>query len=169
MIPDEFFDDEVEKEKEFLDMASSIISKDGLKGLVTNKNEAYTWEEFETDDYVPAHIKAAKESSKSSVGRQDKEMEEGEELSSAESFGLQSFFQEDLNEIPIDESTILTPEMYNYTLPWRHEDEIPDEILEKFVPNTSRELFKYDKQVCNFSVFLSLLYSHFINNVNFLG
>jgi hypothetical protein len=40
MVPDDFFDEESESEKEFLDIASSLVNGNGLESLTTVKVRA---------------------------------------------------------------------------------------------------------------------------------
>ena len=156
--PDEFYDEHVEKEKEFLDMATSMAIAGGLENLTTSK-ESFTWEEIDDAAENPrlSFAEARKElhAAKSSAGA-------GVESSAADDAASEQFEGTGAYNIVVEalsnndmaehlgefypRPVIIPEEHLNYTVPWRQREEFPHEMLDKFIPRTSKELFRKDAQ-----------------------
>jgi len=162
-VPDEFYDDEVEKEKEFMDMANSLLGA-GLESLTSMpESEVKRWNDLKKEQnpkdfnlfkLVSGEEKMEGDGSKeweqekinfSDVPRD----EEGVfESSPAHSALVEMFSNEDMAEHleAFQPKTLLPEEYLNYSVPWRNVEEFPDPMLEKFVPKTSPELYRHDRQ-----------------------
>jgi len=149
-VPRDFFDDNVEEDKEFLDVAAALESPGGLEQLTTVK-EPLSWQELDDDTYRPStfsqeYRKAFEAASLN--GDFDDHDTDDDDLTPSESFVANALCTEDLGKQldNLPSSTFIPPEVLNYTVPWRMTEAFPEPMLENFVPNTSREKFRYDKQ-----------------------
>ena len=152
--PDDFFDEEVEKEKEFLDVASALAVEGGLENLTTT-SDPFTWEEIDKADENPT-ISLSKNSnsgggygsnSNSSSADMDAEAEEFEGTG-AYKIVTEALSNNDLAKhlAEIQPRTLIPEEYLNYSVPWRKTDSFPHEMLDQFVPRTSKELFRHDAE-----------------------
>lgn len=156
--PDEFYYEHVEKEKEFLDMATSMAVAGGLENLTTSK-ESFTWAEIDDAAENPSlsFAEARKElhAAKSSAGA-GMESSAADEAASEQFEGTGAYnivvnalsnndMAEHLHEF-YPRPVIIPEEHLNYTVPWRQKEEFPHDMLDKFLPRTSKELFRKDAQ-----------------------
>jgi hypothetical protein len=58
-IPDEFYDEDVEREKEFLDITTTLLEKGKLSNLTTMKKDSITWDQFHQAGSEPISISDA--------------------------------------------------------------------------------------------------------------
>jgi len=146
--PEDFFNEAVEKEKEFLDVASALAIEGGLENLTTT-NDPFTWEEIDASAENPS-ISLAPETANSnpkSLADMDADVDEFEGTG-AYKIVTEALSNTDLAEHLSDvyPRTMIPEEYLNYTVPWRKTDVFPHEMLDQFVPRTSKELFRHDAE-----------------------
>ena len=154
--PKDFFDENVEAEKEFVDIAAALNTEDGLERL-TAMRESLDIEKILDDTYQPSTLMAEFKKEFLSTPLPDLpepnfdslESGDSEPLTKQESIIAQSVIAHDLADHLDDmpEGTYIPPEMLNYNLPWRKTEEFPEPLLDNFVSEASREKFRYDQQV----------------------
>jgi ribosomal protein S18 len=151
--PDNFYDEEVESEKEFLDITTSLL-RDGNLTELTRVKEPITWEEIEEKQKTPLDLQTI--INESVVEYQNASNEEVDRLhdesdhfyeSKTAAFISDMISHTDLGDHIEKFGDSYVPEEYiNYTMPWKENDGIDDPLLDKFVPNTSPERFTYGSQ-----------------------
>jgi ribosomal protein S18 len=169
IVPDNFFDEEEESEKEFLDMASSLImsesapsnkdenlfvrAKSGLETLTSRSEPSLTWDELEQDlDIVPDIPKgSASDNGQSSRPINLPESEENIEFESSltHSIMMETALNEDIAEHVSKadpEILYMPPEMLNYNMPWKMTEENETEGLENFMGDQDKEAYRFDQQ-----------------------
>jgi ribosomal protein S18 len=170
-VPDNFFDDEAESEKEFLDMASSLImsenapsnkdenyfirAKSGLETLTSMSEPSLTWDQLEQDlDIVPDIPRGTSSGLKTTSVRPPinlPESEENLEFESSLTHGLMmnTALNEDIAEhVETAEPQMLymPPAMLNYTIPWKMTEENEAEGLDNFMGDRDEESYRFDQQ-----------------------
>eukprot|EP00607_Mallomonas_marina_P006449 CAMPEP_0182428542 /NCGR_PEP_ID=MMETSP1167-20130531/23100_1 /TAXON_ID=2988 /ORGANISM="Mallomonas Sp, Strain CCMP3275" /LENGTH=290 /DNA_ID=CAMNT_0024611501 /DNA_START=175 /DNA_END=1051 /DNA_ORIENTATION=+ len=152
VAPKDFFDETVEEEKEFLDIATVLERNGGLEDLTSVKN-SLTWEAVDDETYHPStlvqdikkHMEEVNNEDFSSRSMNDKE---DMEPSPAESMLTQKIMAEDLGKHleSLEGVPYVPQEMLNYSIPWRTTEESPEPLLENFLPESSPDKHRYDKQ-----------------------
>lgn len=145
-VPDEFFDENVEKEKEFLDMATSLAIDGGLENLTTSK-DSFTWKEIDEAFDNPSISMSQTEDS--SVDSDDIDtIAEQFEGTGAYQLMTEATSNEDLAQHlnNMHSKTVIPEEYLNYSMPWRTDEEFPHAMLDKFIPRSSKELYRHDQE-----------------------
>lgn len=161
-IPDNFFDDEVEKEKEFLDIATALAHNGGLENLTTVK-DSITWNEIDESKDKPISIvkmfKESKGEMSSTMYNEVEKMAATLEGTAPQHIIASAVSNDELASHLTDiyPRTFLTEEMLNYSMPMRKKDEFPHAMLDKFIPHTSKEKFRFDKQVLYYVLLLIIV------------
>jgi ribosomal protein S18 len=153
--PEEFYDDDVEKEKEFMDMISAIArGGEGLGGLTTSK-DTFSFDKVDAVDHsnIPTGIvETLKE-----VARGNSEMPRGEQAPEAEGNAMEMvsdlLMNDDLAEhygdIGLNSNSLMPPEYMNYTVPWKKSNKLSNSSSvpsNNFVKRTAKEGFAHDNQ-----------------------
>lgn len=151
-VPLDFFDENVENEKEFLDVISALGKPGGLENL-TSINEKMSWEKIDDEARgASTFVKDYKELSKTFKSENDKPDDDNKsfysELTKSESVITKSLLTEDLSKHldEIENTTYIPQEMINYTIPWVTKETPEDPLVDRFIPKTSPEKFRFDKQ-----------------------
>jgi len=145
--PEEFFNEDVEKEKEFLDVASALALEGGLENLTTT-NDPFTWDEIDTASENPSiHLSGSEKAVELLESKGEAEMEEFEGTG-AYKIVTEALSNNDLaaHLSEIQPRTMVPEEYLNYSVPWRKTDVFPHEMLDRFVPRTSKELYRHDAE-----------------------
>lgn len=164
IAPDNFYDDEVETEKEFLDITTSLMTDGGINNL-TRVKDPITWEKIEAFQDAPTSFdlhSALKEANAKTYLATDEEIDRVDrddpgfmESAAATMIGdlvshtdlgdaMERFVDsENLQYAP---APYIPEEYINYTIPWKENDDMDDPLLNKFVPNTAPEKFTYSSQ-----------------------
>ena len=164
-IPDEFYDEDVEKEKEFLDITTALLEKGKLSNLTTMKKDSITWEQFHNASNEPISMNESDDFDEKS----DEELYEkffGTKMPNVEDMDDEAFdeFEEKTLQQPkvqlfteafldknlgehlgsFPDSHIFPPQMLNYNVPWRKsEDEF---ALDSMIPDTDPNKYHHDGQ-----------------------
>jgi small subunit ribosomal protein S18 len=164
-IPDEFYDEDVEKEKEFLDITTALLEKGKLSNLTTMKKDSITWEQFHNASSEPISMNESDDFDEKS----DEELYEkffGTKMPNVEDMDDEAFdeFEEKTLQQPkvqlfteafldknlgehlgsFPDSHIFPPQMLNYNVPWRKsEDEF---ALDSMIPDTDPNKYHHDGQ-----------------------
>ena len=153
--PEEFYDEEVEEDKEFMDMMSAVARGGGLGGLTTNK------EKFSFDDIDEAGkstkiepnviVRALKGAAK---GNTEIATTEGGGQDDSDSASKEMIFDllmhddlaEHYGDINLSTNTLMPPEYMNYTVPWKKTNTwTPSSVpSSNFVKKTSKGNFVHD-------------------------
>lgn len=160
-IPDDFFDDEVESEKEFLDIATSLTLKGGLHNL-TSVKQPITWDEVEgkgkefefTPNFtnkmmkIPLHeqIQIAEEADAEAQREEDLDLDwDPKELEFVEALTNQDFADhiEKYSPTPV---YIPPSEALNHSMETRYKEEFEDPLMHKFIAETDPNRHRYDNQ-----------------------
>jgi ribosomal protein S18 len=151
--PDNFYDDSVESEKEFLDV-TTVLLRDGGIGLLSRVQNPLTWKEIEKfenktvdlrafADEVSEEVMEAAEDEKERAERENHEYLYTKEATTI----TNTLAATDLgNHLDKFVNSYVPEEYVNYTMPWKDDDGIEDPLLDKFVPNTAQERFTYSTQ-----------------------
>ena len=152
--PEEFYDEDVESEKEFMDMMSVVArgDGDGLGGLTTNR-ESFSFDKI--DELDDSNIPTGIMDSMKEVARGNSEVPRGEINTEAEgqAMGMVSdlLMNEDLadhlGDINLNSNSLMPPEYMNYTVPWRKSSKLSESSSvpsNNFVKRTSKEGFAHD-------------------------
>ena len=159
LVPEDFFDEDAETEREFFDMITSMSSESGLENLTSSK-ETMTWEEIEEagdsnshpymEELITANDPNAEGGGGSNSGSNDlydSDFMESMSDNPAVQKISRAFENEDLAD-HLDgiskNGAYVPPEFLNYTVPWRNTDEHPEPELQKFLPDTSEDHFMHD-------------------------
>ncbi len=163
-VPDEHFDGEVEKEKEFLDIASSI-SSGGLDQVIVNKVRLFFWAPdrciiiFFQDSLTWGKLDAGRSSSiELSINSEERikdnevfieDLPEDVTLSQRGKLLTSVYASEDVgNHVKgFRNQSFLPSEFLNYNLPWRKTDTIPDQQLSNFISHSQPERYGHASQV----------------------
>lgn len=144
-VPNEFFDEQAEKEKEILDFASSL-NEGGLENLTTIQ-DPLTWEKINAARTSTVEITS---NSEEDVAQNEKLLEDlPEDIALSKRGKLLSsvFTNKDVGQHAKSFRASFVPaEMLNYNLPWRKSDKIPEPLLTNFIPHTSSERFNHNAQ-----------------------
>lgn len=149
-IPRDFFDENVEDDKEFLDIAIALESAGGLENLTTVK-DSMSWQGVDDNTYSPStftqDLRKTMDATNVTMAMDDSG-DDDDELTPSESLVTNALCTTDLGEQldKLPAAGFIPPEVLNYTVPWRMSEEFSEPMLENFVPNTSPEKFRYDKQ-----------------------
>jgi len=157
--PTDFYNEEVEREREFLDVASALAVEGGLENLTTT-TDPMTWEEIDAADEDPViSLSSNSPAAASTVAADSLEAKfnsgadldaEADEFEGTGAYKIvtealaNNDLAEHLNEI--QPRTLIPEEYLNYSIPWRKTDVFPHEMLDRFVPRTSKELFRHDAE-----------------------
>jgi len=155
-IPEDFFDENVENEKEFLDIVSALGKPGGLENLTTIQ-EKMSWEKIEKDSSgVTTFVKDFKEYSKLLENENEGHLNSTHddyrdvftEFTKSEAVITRSLLTEDLSKHldEIENAAYIPEAMLNYTVPWETKETPQDPLVDKFVPKTSPSKFRFDKQ-----------------------
>lgn len=151
--PENFFDEEVEREKEVLDMSSALLNEGGM-AFLTRVQKPLTWEEIEEMANQPIDPKSALheanqeavEASSEEADRLDKELPTYLETPSTQML-VDQVVPADLSEhLEKFHGTYIPEEYVNYSTEWKDEEGIEDPLLEKFVPLTAPERYTHNTQ-----------------------
>ena len=159
IVPDDFFDEEEESEKEFLDMAASLVNSTGLESLTTVK-ESITWDAMETGQHgARSANKGVKLQQTVKASQHDEDIcHEADNLSEAMESSLDDPDDGPLTHIVSNpdladhldsfypKSFHLPADYMNYTVPWRKTGDFPHPGLDKFVGDTAPERYRHDRQ-----------------------
>ena len=152
--PDEFYDEDVESEKEFMDMISVVArgDGDGLGGLTTSRD---TFSFDKVDELDNSNIPSGIVETMKEVARGNSEVPRGDVSTEAEgqAMGMVSdlLMNEDLAEhfgdINLNSNALMPPEYMNYTVPWRKSSKLSASSSvpsNNFVKRTTKEGFAHD-------------------------
>eukprot|EP01031_Cornospumella_fuschlensis_P044693 gene44693-54656_t len=154
IVPESFYDEGREAEREFLDFASVLTKDGGLHKLAAIKN-AVTWEDMQKACAQPS--KVTKHSMVSQVVPQHsnistEEVEGGddsEQLTPGEEAYLSSALHSELaehldqfDELPV----MLPPSMLNYNMPWRKSLDSSEPEADNFIRDSDPQKQRFDKQ-----------------------
>lgn len=157
-VPEDFFDKEVENDKEFLDSMTSL-NEGGLENLSMTKTSV-TWDEVEEAINSPFNVSEMFDFDGSDMDAS--EMDDNEfspNASAAMAMAHDSIISHDVaDHIEGFKTHYVPPEFLNFNLPYkktdiadktkrRHDDpETVSDLIEKFIPSTAPEKFTHDKQ-----------------------
>lgn len=152
--PDEFYDEDVESEKEFMDMISVVArgDGDGLGGLTTSR-EAFSFDKVDEldDSNIPSGIvETMKEVARgnSEVPRGDVSTEaEGQAMGMVSDLLMNEDLAEHFGDINLNSNGLMPPEYMNYTVPWRKSNKLSSSSSvpsNNFVKRTTKEGFAHD-------------------------
>lgn len=152
--PEDFYDESVEKEKEFLDVATVLATTQGGLESLTTSSESVTWKELdEAADKPIISLDGARRDAKDPQASSAADADIDAEVETFEGTGAygivtEAFSNNDLAEQleGVYPKTIVPEDFLNYTVPWRKELEFPHEMLDKFVPRSSKELYRHDAE-----------------------
>ena len=159
IVPDDFFDEEGESEKEFLDMAASLVNSTGLESLTTVK-ESITWDAMEAGQHgaTSANKGVTLQQTVKSSQHDEDICHEADSLSEAMESTLDDPDDGPLTHIVSNpdladhlesfypKSFHLPADYMNYTVPWRKTGDFPHPGLDKFVGDTAPERYRHDRQ-----------------------
>ena len=151
--PANFFDEEVEREQEFLDMSSALLNEGGMT-FITRVQQPLSWQEIEDMAQQPYDAEgmlheANLEATEVSVEAAERiDMDHPDVLeSSTMQIALDEVTPADLSEHLEKFSDSYVPEEYiNYSVDWKDNEGIEDPLLDKFVPLTAPERYTYNTQ-----------------------
>ena len=153
--PEEFYDEEVEEDKEFMDMMSAVARGGGLGGLTTNK-EKFSFDDMdEAGKSVETGPNAIVEALKGAAkGNAEAATTEGGRQDDSDSASKQMMFDmlmhddlaEHYGDINLSTNTLMPPEYMNYTVPWKKTNAwTPSSVpTSNFVRKTSKDSFVHD-------------------------
>lgn len=153
--PDEFYDEEVEDDKEFMDMISAVARGNGLGGLTTNK-EKFSFDDIDeagnSTETVPIGIvealKGVAKGNAEASGNEGGSPDDPD--SSSKQMVMDMLMHDDLAEhygdINLSSNTLMPPEYMNYTVPWKKSNQwTPSSVpSSNFVKKTSKDSFVHD-------------------------
>ena len=166
IVPDDFFDEEEESEKEFLDMAASLVNSTGLESLTTVK-ESITWDAMESGQHgATSANKGVTLQQTIKTSQHDEDIcHEADSLSEAMESTLDDPDDGPLTHVVSNpdladhldsfypKSFHLPADYMNYTVPWRKTGDFPHPGLDKFVGDTAPERYRLDRQGMSTSFF----------------
>jgi hypothetical protein len=141
-------------------MATAIAQNGGLENITTVK-DSLTWDKIDEPDDKPVGIvemfkESRGEMPSSMINKVDKLAATLENSATQQHIMTSAVVNEDLAKHVTDiyPRTFLTEEMLNYSMPMRKSDELPHAMLDKFIPQTSKEKFRFDKQVYTYYLYI---------------
>lgn len=155
--PDEFYDEKVEDEKEFLDLLSCASQSGSIENLTSLKEpQIKSLDEFMNQDGDGEAFSFSKiVADVHEMASNDREdFEENSQYNSDEAYMkvikdpiVQQMIDPDLGRHLSEFNETYIPEgLLNYNMPARKDSEFPHELLKDFVPNTAPEKFKFSEQ-----------------------
>jgi len=155
-VPDEFYDKDVENDKEFLDTVTSL-NDGGLENLSMAK-KSVTWDEIDDAVKSPFDIGELFDYDESIIDGTEKDDDFVPSASPAMAMAHDSIINHEVGEHIEGFKTHYVPqELLNFNIPWKKTDisdsrkkqDVPEtvnDLMEKFIPNTAPEKFTHDKQ-----------------------
>ncbi len=156
--PDSFYDEDAEKEKEFLDIVSAVAHQKGLDGLVTNKNTI----SLEDLDDTGALLDSNESLRSARIERENEPIRYEDEMDMDEKWALTPQEEKQvqvMEEVAFEHMAdgggiadysplqpIIPKEMFNSAIPWRKTEDYPRPDLKNFVKPTSKEMYGYDRE-----------------------
>lgn len=137
-VPDESFNPEVENDREFLDIATSL-HKGGLENLTTIK-DPLTWDMIQAARSKPIKLSTPQTD-------QIDDMDESLPLATSK-LALEVFMNTELGEHlkEFRNGTIIPNEFFNSTIPWQKSKEFAEKPLADFIPFSAPEKYSHSTQ-----------------------
>eukprot|EP00981_Chlorochromonas_danica_P013660 scaffold6634_cov229-Ochromonas_danica.AAC.4 len=156
-VPDSFYDETLESEKEFLEIATTL--SDGKLENVTNVKNSLTWEEIERARTQPVNILKSVGTGvgvHKQAGETEDRIEDGASTENSTpltlneqaflSTFLDSSFSDHLEPLLNDEVDFVPMPLLNSNMAWRKRTEFPNPLLRNFVADTDPDKYRYDEQ-----------------------
>jgi len=155
--PDEFYDEKVEDEKEFLDLLSCASQSGSIENLTSLKEpQIKSLDEFmnQDGDGEPFSFSKIIADVHKNASNDKEDLDDNSKYDSEETYMkvikdpiVQQMIDPDLGRHLSEFDETYIPEgLLNYNMPSRKDSEFPHDLLENFVPDTAEEKFKFSEQ-----------------------